>query len=130
MRGIETPAEAHLNDRRCDRLMTKGLKDGANKELKLGGWPDALLDLVRCIKGSCDRPSERQRGEWLPIDLDTFSITDEVRFRRCSVANPRGAKCRRDEGNYAPFSVGPGNERATDPRLWRTKSAKEGVGAP
>jgi hypothetical protein len=118
MRGIETPAETHFDDRRCDRFLTEGLEDGANEDFKLGGWPDALLDLVGRIKGSRNRLSEWQRGKWLPIDLDTFSITDEVRFWRCSVANPRGAKGRRDEGNYAPLSVGSGNERTADPRLW------------
>ena len=117
MRCIKPPAETNLNDRRGDLLLAKCFEDGADEDLKLGGWSHALFDLVGGIKGTRNRLGEREWGERLTVDLHPLPVADQMRLRRGGVANPRRAEGRRDEGNDAPLAVGSGNERTTNSRL-------------
>ena len=114
---IEPAAKTNLNDRRGDLLLAERFEDGADEDLKLGGWSHALFDLVGGIEGTRDRLGEREWGEWLPIDLYPLPVADQMRLRRGGVANPRRAEGRRDEGNDAPLAVGSGDERTANSRL-------------
>jgi hypothetical protein len=86
---IEPPAETNLNDCRSDLLLAKCFEDGTNKDLELGGWADALFDLVGGIKGTRDGLGEWEGGERLSVNLHPLAIADQVGLRRSGVANPR-----------------------------------------
>jgi hypothetical protein len=92
MRCIKPSAKTHLNDRRGDLFLAECFKDGADKDLELSGWPNALFNLVSSIKGARHRLGEWERGERLPIDLNPLAVADQVRLRGGGVANPRRTK--------------------------------------
>jgi hypothetical protein len=123
MRCIKPSAETHLNDRRGDLFLAECFEDGADKDLKLGRWPNALFNLVSSIKGTCHRLGEWERGERLPIDLHPFAVADQVRLRRGGVANPRRLKGRRNESNNAPLPIRSCDQSAANPRFGRAQSA-------
>jgi hypothetical protein len=76
MRCIKPPAKANLNDRRGDLLLAECFEDGADEDLKLRRWADALLYLVGGIKGAGHRLGKREWGERLPVDLHPFAVAD------------------------------------------------------
>jgi hypothetical protein len=127
MRCIKPPAETNLNDCRGDLLLAKCFEDGANKDLKLRGWADALFDLVGGIKGACYRLGKREWGEWLPVDLHPLAIADQVWLRGGCVADPRCAESRRDKGDNAPLAVRSSHERTANPRFRGAEGSQKGV---
>jgi hypothetical protein len=124
---IKPSAETHLNDRRGDLFLAEGLEDRADKDLELSGWPNALFNLVSSIKGARHRLGEGEWGEWLPIDLHSLAVTDQVRLRGGGVANPRRTKRCGDEGDDAPLAIRSGDQSAANPRFGRAESAQEGL---
>ena len=92
MRGIEPSTKPNLNDRCGDLLLAKCFEDSPDEDLKLGGWADALFDLVGGIKGARHRLGEGEWGERLPVDLHALSVADQVWLRGGGVANPRRAE--------------------------------------
>jgi hypothetical protein len=127
MRCIKSSTKAHLNDRRGDLFLAEGLKDGADEDLKLGRWPNALFNLVSSIKGARHRLGEWERGEGVPIDLHPLAVADQVRLRGGGVADPRRAKRCGDEGDDAPLAICAGDQSAANPRFGRAESAQEGL---
>ena len=93
MRRIESSAKAHLDDRRGDLLLAKCFEDRADEDFKLGGWADALFDLVGGIKGARHRLGEWEWGERLPVDLHALAVADQVWLRGGGVANSRRTEC-------------------------------------
>ena len=89
MRCIKPPAETNLNDRRGDLLLAKCFEDGADEDLKLRRWPDALLNLVGGIKGARHRLGKWEWGERLSVNLHPLAVADQVWLRGGGVANPR-----------------------------------------
>ena len=124
---IKPSTKAYLNNRGGDLFLTKRFEDGADEDLKLCRWPDALLDLVSGIKGAGNRLGEREWGKWEPVDLHPLAVADEVWLRGGGVADSRRLKCRRDERDDAPLPIRSGDERTTNPRLRGAERAQEGV---
>jgi hypothetical protein len=118
VRCIEPTTEAHLHNCRGDLLLAQRFEDCADEDLELGGWSDALFDLVGGVKGSCDRLGKREWGERLTVDLHAFPVADEVRLGGGGVANPRRTESCGDESNDAPLAVRACHERAANPQLW------------
>jgi hypothetical protein len=117
MRCIKPSAKTHLNDRRGDLFLAECFKDGADKDLELSGWPNALFNLVSSIKGARHRLGEWERGERLSIDLHPLAVADQVRLRGGGVADPRRAKRCGDEGDDAPLAICAGDQSTANPRF-------------
>ena len=127
VRGVETPAEADLDDRDVDALAPERLERGAHQELELRRRPDARLDRVGRGQGPLHRGGERERVERPPVELHPLAIAHQVRLRRGRMPDPGRGERRRDERDHAPLAVRAGHEGAAHLSLGVTELPEEGV---